>query len=56
MWKDDAQIVEARVTKVWMSRPQVAAYTVIGVSTALSLDLMVAGPAATLFRAEELAA
>lgn len=53
MWKDDAQIVEARVVKVWMSRPDLAAYTVLSASTALEVgQLLVPGmPAANLFHA-----
>lgn len=54
LYKDDAQIVEARITKVWMSRPGVAAYTVLSVASAAAAEsLLVPGmPAATLFQAE----
>lgn len=51
LFKDDAQIVEARIVKVWMSRPDVAAYTVLSVAHAVGDgSLLVPGmPATDLF-------
>ncbi len=58
MWKDDAQLVEARVVKVWMARPSQAAYSVLSVAGALEAGaLLVPGmPASTLFNLHEVAA
>lgn len=54
LWKDDAQIVEARIVKVWMRLPGMAAYSVVSVAAAVEVEqLLVPGmPAATLFQAE----